>query len=370
MKNCGLSRVLVLKRNGEGRKLPSSLCKARAKGFQFAPLRIIFDVKVDLRRKSRLVIRGHVVNSSGHEIYASTMKYVSARILMTIAAANNLDVIKGDIGNAYLNNNTKENIYTRAGTEFELVGIMDDETFLEAIEALYGLPTSGNRWHVHLSHTLREMGFKPTRFDPDIWIIGREGGYDYIGTYTNDALVIAVDPTSIFKKLKETYKIKAFDPPKVHLGCDYAQVKKGATTQWVKGSNTYITEYLRKVCAILKVTASRKEKLPCSPGDHPELDSSPLLSEAQHRLYQHTVGMAEWAVQIGRYDIRYALTSLNLLSAAPREGHISWLVRIFGYLQSVSGRRKGIVVSPEDIEEISGKGTNVKYWLEKYPGAL
>ena len=30
----------------------------------------------------------------------------------------------GDIGNAYFNANTKEKIYTRVGTEFEVVGIM------------------------------------------------------------------------------------------------------------------------------------------------------------------------------------------------------------------------------------------------------
>ena len=50
---------------------------------------IIFDVKLDLRRKSRLVIGGHVVDSSGQEVYASTMKSVSSRILMIIAAMNN-----------------------------------------------------------------------------------------------------------------------------------------------------------------------------------------------------------------------------------------------------------------------------------------
>ena len=55
------------------RKLPLSLRKSRAKVFQFAPLRIIFDIKVDLRRKARIVIRGHVVDSSGNEVYASTM---------------------------------------------------------------------------------------------------------------------------------------------------------------------------------------------------------------------------------------------------------------------------------------------------------
>ena len=92
------------------RKLPSSLRKDRAKGLQFAPLRVIFYMKADLRRKARLVIGGRVVNYSGHEAYAITMKYVSARILMTIADANNLDVMTGDIGNAYLNANTEEKI--------------------------------------------------------------------------------------------------------------------------------------------------------------------------------------------------------------------------------------------------------------------
>ena len=82
------------------RRLPSSLCKARAKGYQFVPLRMIFDVKVDLRRKSILVIGGHVVNSLGHKVYASTMNSVSSRIRITIADANSLDVMTGYIGNA------------------------------------------------------------------------------------------------------------------------------------------------------------------------------------------------------------------------------------------------------------------------------
>ena len=333
------------------RRIPLSLRKARAKGFQFAPLWMIFDIKVYLRRNSRLVIGGHVVNSSGHEVYASTMKSVSARILMKIAAANNLDVITGDICNSYLNTNTQENIYTDAGTDYELVGVIVEENFLKVIKALYGLPTSGNIWHAHLSHNLKEMGFKPTRFDPDVWIRGREVGYNYTGTHTNDVLVVAVNTTSIFEKLNETYTIKAFVPPKVHLGCDYAQVNKGATTRWVMGISTYITECLRKVCTLLKVTTLQKDKLICSPGDHPKLHSSTLLWEEQHCFYQQLVGMAEFYVQVGRFEICYTLTSLNCLSAAAREGHLSWLVKIFGYLQSVTGRRKSIV---------SGKGDKTK----------
>ena len=236
------------------RKLPSSLQEATAKVFQFVPLWMIFDIKVDLRRKARLFIGGHVIYSSGHEVYASTMKSVSASILMKITAANNLDVMMGDIGNAYINSNMQEKIYTCAGTEFDLVGIMAEGNLMEVIKALYGLLASGNRLHAHLSHTLRVMVFKPTSFDPDVCIRGHKGGYDYIRRHTNDVLVVALNPTSIFEKLKETYTVKAFGPPKVHLGCDYAQVKKGDTTWWVTGRSTYIMECLRKVCALIKVT--------------------------------------------------------------------------------------------------------------------
>ena len=121
---------------------------------------------------------------------------------MTIAAANSLDVMPGDIDNAYLNVKTEEKIYTHASPDFEVVGIMAEGYLLESIKALYGLPTSRNMWHAHLLHILREIGFNPTRFDLDVWIRGCKGGYDYIGTHTDDVLFVAIEPNYIFEKLK------------------------------------------------------------------------------------------------------------------------------------------------------------------------
>ena len=95
------------------------------------------------------------------------MNSVSARILMTIVVAKNLDVMTGDKGNTYLKSNTDGNIYICAGAKFELVGMMDEGALLEVVKALYEWPTSGNRCHAHLTHTLRAMGFKTNRFDPD-----------------------------------------------------------------------------------------------------------------------------------------------------------------------------------------------------------
>ena len=77
-------------------------------GFQYARLMMIFDVKQDLRRKARLILGGHMIDASGHDTYATNMKGISARILMLIASANELRVLTGDIGNAYLYASTNE----------------------------------------------------------------------------------------------------------------------------------------------------------------------------------------------------------------------------------------------------------------------
>ena len=121
--------------------------------------------------------------------------------------------------------------------------------------------------------------FNPIRVDPDVLIKGNESGYYYISTHTYYVVVVAIDPTYIFTKLKETYNIKAFGAPKFHLGCDYAWVKVGDTTQWVMGSLAYNTENLWEVYMLLKVTNMREYKLPRSPGEHPKLYLSPLLVE-------------------------------------------------------------------------------------------
>ena len=45
-------------------------------------------------------------------------------------------------------------------------------------------------------------------------------------------------------------------------------------------------------------------------------------------------------VQIGRFDIIFSVTSLKRFSADPWEGRIKQIVKISGYLQDATGRRK------------------------------
>ena len=83
------------------------------------------------------------------------------------------------------------------GPEFKLAGInLEDGSFARIVRALYGLPTSGRAWHLHLAETLRGMRFMPTRYDPDVYmrLAEDEKSYDYLGCHTDEITIVAKDP--------------------------------------------------------------------------------------------------------------------------------------------------------------------------------
>jgi hypothetical protein len=74
------------------------------------------------------------------------------------------------------------------------------------VKAPYGLKSSGWQWHKYLGGVLRGQGFKPSRFDSDMWYRLNEGHdlYEYVGTHTDDLLVVGPPgcPDAIIAKLK------------------------------------------------------------------------------------------------------------------------------------------------------------------------
>ena len=121
------------------------------KDFQFAPLRVIFDIKQeDLRHKARLVAGGHVVDSSMYESYSSVVQTMTVRLLQTVTMKHDLKIITGDIGNAFVQALTKEKIWSNAGPEF------GDRQGCKVIfkKALYGLATSARQWNLKLGDSL------------------------------------------------------------------------------------------------------------------------------------------------------------------------------------------------------------------------
>lgn len=134
-------------------------------------------------------------------------------------------------------------------------------------------------------------------------------------------------------------------------------------------STTYTKEGVRKYQA--DCGAVRKANISMDPKCHPELDTSPLLLEDGIKHFQQIIGVCQWLIASGRFDLCYAVTSLRRFSAAPREGHLEFARQIMGYLRKYP--KRGYVMNPasphfdheySDVEVKCDFGNQYSYFRE------
>ena len=74
-------------------------------------VRFVFDVKVDGKRKGRLVARSDMTPKPEESVYSLVASLRSLRIIIFLAELNGLQLMQGDIGNAYLESFMQEKVY-------------------------------------------------------------------------------------------------------------------------------------------------------------------------------------------------------------------------------------------------------------------
>ena len=283
---------------------------------------------------------GHVVDSSMYESYSSVVQTRTIRILETIALNEGLKFITGDIGNAFVQADTNEKIYTIAGPEFG-----EKEGSVVIIKkALYGLATSARQWSLTLGDSIKEMGFRPTRADPDLWIRLSEDNnkYEYIATYVDDIIIVSENPMIYINIIKDQFPLRNVEEtPEYYLG-NNLEIRNNRTIKI--HSKKYITEVISKYEK--RYGTLKKENVPASPGDHPEEDDSPHLNDEGRQHYQSNIGICQWICTAGRMDIAFAVSSLSRFSQSPREGHLNRTKKILGYLKKYP--KRGYIIDPRD----------------------
>jgi len=161
-------------------------------GYKKISVHLVFDVKHDGRHKVRVVADGHLTDIPIDSVYSGVVSLRGLRIMLFLAELNQWDVWATNIGNAYLEANTKEKLYIIAGPKFgEVQGHI-----LVIEKALYGLRSSGKRWHERFAECLREEGFQPCKVEPDIWMrpLMDNSCYEYIAIYVDNLALGMKDP--------------------------------------------------------------------------------------------------------------------------------------------------------------------------------
>ena len=86
--------------------------------YQYARLHLVYAVKQDLRKKARLVCDGSRVDPGSLNTRATVVRGISVRLLDVIAHHWSKRILTGDIGNAFVQSETEERVFTKLGPEF------------------------------------------------------------------------------------------------------------------------------------------------------------------------------------------------------------------------------------------------------------
>ena len=106
-------------------------------------LHLIFDVKMDFTRKSRLVTEWCSTPDTVNSTYAGVVSRESVFISFTYAALNDLNVWVGDVQDAYLQAPWSEKYYTILGPEHQ-----GKKSII--VRAVYGLKCFGADYRNHM----------------------------------------------------------------------------------------------------------------------------------------------------------------------------------------------------------------------------
>jgi len=301
-------------------------------GYQYVPLIYAWDVKFDGPRRARLVANGSVTEGPPEaEIWSGVVNTDTVRTALFIAMHNGLKILAADISSAYLMAETKEKMYTKLGPEF---GDWAGKTAL-INKALYGLIGSCHQFHSHLCHVLHDIGFRPSKADPDLWMRDAGDHYEYVAKYIDDILIMSKDPISILNKMKKPsgpYHFKGVGCPEYYLGEDIKITYEGdSISELCLSSKTYIKRICEKIQNLMGWQLKGFNN-PMDPNYHAETDASDFLTGEDISKYRMMVGSANWLVTLGRYDIHYTVNTLARHMMMPREGHMHAMKRLFGYL--------------------------------------
>jgi Reverse transcriptase (RNA-dependent DNA polymerase) len=294
---------------------------------------LIFDVKQDGRRKARCVAGGHMTGPNTDTYYSCVVSLRLMWIAIFLAELNGYQLSTGDIVNAYLEATTDEKVCFIAGKEFTAFG--HDGHLMIIVKALYGLKTSGARFHEKFADYMRQLGYIPSRADSDVWMKDCVSHWEYVCTYVDDVIYGGKDPGAYFQGLRDMgYKLKGVGEPKYHLGGDFIRVSEPEDVlTW--GSHTYVKGMMANYGQMFGEPVSKREvHAPLEPGDHPELDDSELLDTSGVKIYWQMICEMQWAVALGRIDLISATVAMARFRPASRKGHLDRLKRVYTYLRN------------------------------------
>lgn len=285
------------------------------------------DGQVD-RYKARLVAKGFAQRkgSDYDETFSPVVRGESVRMILALAAQENLHMHQMDVETAFLHGELQEEVYMQQPDGHESEG--HEEQICRLHCSIYGLRQSPRCWNHVLDRHLKGMKFTQTQGDPCVYVSSNIAGRLLVAVYVDD-LVIAGDCEEEIKAIKRTlssrFRMKDLGDLHHFLGIEVVRDLAGGVV-WF-GQSTYTGRLLDK----FGMAGSKPVSTPADPESR--LVKRTQEEAADPKLYQAAVGGLLYLSTKTRPDIAFAVGNAARFSSDPSKAHWQAVKRIMRYLQ-------------------------------------
>ncbi|CAI7778781.1 unnamed protein product [Closterium sp. NIES-53] len=172
------------------------------------------------REKARLVVKGftQVEGVEYEETYAPVGSYVTARVLLAITAALDLDLMQLDVKNAFLHGVLDRDLYMEQPSYYE----DGSPRVCKLVKSLYGLKQSTMLWYEALDGVLLGAGWKKSQVDEALYFKSdAEGEMCWLLVYVDDLLAASRSQSMLGELrdlLQSAFQMREISPVEKYLG--------------------------------------------------------------------------------------------------------------------------------------------------------
>lgn len=273
--------------------------------------------------KARLCARGfsQVRDIDYSETFAPTTRYDSIRVLLSLAAKYNYEIVQFDVKTAFLYGDLDEDIVM----EIPKGVFAPAGKVCKLNKSLYGLKQAPRCWNIKFTSFLKSFGFVQLDSDSCVFSSRLNNERVLLILYVDDGLIFASNNDSldlVIKALKTTFEIKVLD-----LNC-YVGLEIRKTEKSIIVSQANYTEQIIKKFNMIGASAC-STPIDCNV----VLKSSDEVEEESVSFpYREAVGSLLFLALVSRPDISYAVNLVCRYVNNPNSNHVKAVKHIIRYL--------------------------------------
>ena len=289
--------------------------------------------------KGRLVAKGYsqIAGLDYGETYAPVGSFTTARVLLAVAAARDLELWQMDVKNAFLHGKIDREIYMRQPEGYE----DGSNRVCKLVKSLYGLKQSPRVWYEALDGVLLKHGFVKSIADVALYYKdGVKGERMWLLVYVDDLLMASKSEEVLQEThdiLASAFNLKRIEPVVMYLGM---QIKRDRARRRLELHQTRYVEKVKERYGGQFVTKGVKgvprTPLRCMKWGEELHD---LYSGRPMHEYQQMMGSLMHSVVCTRPDMAYACSKLASCTHVRADHHWEELERCMKYLMATGGAR-------------------------------